>query len=152
MFYLTVDAPLIARDFSYNADEPDEKLLKEYKLAGYAVGDSETLLEMDKDMGTYSSVIPARHPKGKEPTSSRLLSDAEYQKIEEMAIRKVKEFGDQILSGTYPILPVEQERYTACSYCPYRSVCRFDAAYCQTKSEETVSDDALLGREAKDNE
>ena len=152
MFYLTVDAPLIARDFSYNADEPDEKLLKEYKLAGYAVGDSETLLEMDKDMGTYSSVIPARHPKGKEPTSSRLLSDAEYQKIEEMAIRKVKEFGDQILSGTYPILPVEQERYTACSYCPYRSVCRFDAAYCQTKLEETVSDDALLGREAKDNE
>ncbi len=147
MFYLTVDAPLIERDASFSADEPDEKLLKEFRLEGYLVGDETDVLAMDESIAGASTVIPARQNKDGSIKSPRILSPEEYDIIEQAAIRNVKTFGDRIMKGDYPVLPYAEERFSACTYCLFRSVCRFDPYYCQPRTEEKRDDATILGRE-----
>ena len=146
MFYLAVEPKLIERDMDFSLSEPDGKLLNQYRLSGYTVGEKEDLLKMDMNMGTYSSVIHASNSKSGGLKSSSLLNFDEYQKVENFAIAKVKEFGDKILMGQYPILPVETDSVFGCKYCEFASVCRFDSAYCSSRKEESKTDDELLER------
>ncbi|MBR3943230.1 MAG: PD-(D/E)XK nuclease family protein [Clostridia bacterium] len=146
MFYLTVDAPLVERDAAYQDNTPDEKLLKEFRLEGYMVGDEQDVLEMDTEMESYSNVIPARRNKDGNVSTGRLLSPEEYQIIEDAAVRNVKKFGDLIIGGSYEVLPYAEERFSACTYCAFRSVCRFDAYYCKVNNEQKQDDNEILGR------
>jgi len=38
----------------------------------------------------------------------------------------LKEFGCGILAGAIDIKPYRYVKNTACTYCPYKSLCRFD--------------------------
>ena len=146
MFYLTVDAPLVERDASYDDNTPDEKLLKEFRLEGYMVGDEQDALGMDTEMDGYSNVVPARRTKDGGISTGRLLSPDEYQIIEDKAVHNVKKFGDMIIGGSYEVLPYAEERFSACTYCAFRSVCRFDAYYCKINNEQKQDDNEILGR------
>jgi len=42
------------------------------------------------------------------------------------AENKIKEFGQKILSGTIDVNPYKYGKKIACTYCPYKSLCRFD--------------------------
>ncbi len=153
MFYLTVDAPLVERDASYNDNTPDEKLLKEFRLEGYMVGDEQDALAMDTEMEGYSNVVPARRTKDGGVSTGRLLSPDEYQIIENAAVTNVQKFGDLIIGGSYEVLPYAEERFSACTYCAFRSVCRFDAYYCKVRTEQKTDDNEILGRgDAKNGE
>lgn len=151
MFYLTVDAPLIERDAGFESQEPDEKLLKEFRLKGYLVGEESDILAMDQNIAGNSNIISARQNKDGSIKSSRILTPDEYTIIENAALKNVKTFGDRIIKGDYPVLPYAEERYSACTYCAFRSVCRFDPYYCQTKTEQKSDDATILGREVAEN-
>ncbi len=145
MFYLTVDSALVERAVKPDEFVPDDKLLREYKLTGYSVGETEDLLNMDNKMEGFSTVISARNSKDK-VTSSRLLSDDEYQKLEGMAINKVKQFGDEIIGGKYRIYPLLTDTHTSCDYCKFRSICRFDEHYCNMQQDAELTDDEIFDR------
>lgn len=146
MFYLTVDSALVERTAVSDDFSPDDKLFREYKLTGYSVGETEDLLNMDLTMSGYSTVISARSNKEGNVSSARLLSDSEYEKLEDMAIKKVKQFADEILKGEYVITPLVTDTHSACDYCKFRSVCRFDENYCNMQRDKDITDDEMLGR------
>ena len=150
MFYLAVEPKLIEREVSFLSEAPDDALLKSYRMDGYTVGDETDILSMDRNISGESTVIPAKSTKKNGIGSTHLLTDAEYRTVENFAIEKAKEFGDSILEGNYPIRPVSSGNFTSCDYCDFRSVCRFDTAYCEARPETKIKDDELLGREADD--
>ena len=57
---------------------------------------------------------------------SSLLTDEHSSAVLSFAENKLKELGDRILSGTIDITPYRYEKNIACTYCPYKSFCRFD--------------------------
>jgi len=149
MFYLAVEPKTVERVVGFSSDVPDEQLLKELRLSGYMVGNETDILNMDRNLGSDSTVIPAKNTKSKGITSTHLLTDDEYTTVEGLAISKAKEFGDAILEGDYPIRPVASGKNSSCDYCDFRSVCRFDPAYLKPSQQAKASDDEILGREDK---
>ena len=147
MFYLAAEPKFIERELAFSEFTPDEKLLKSYKLEGYTVGTEADILSMDQNISGYSTVIPAQQTKDGTVKSSKLLSDDEYSGVEQFAIDKAKEFSDEILEGHYPICPKGDERRNSCTYCDFRSVCRFDSAYMSITPDEKASDNELFKRE-----
>ncbi|MBE5943421.1 MAG: hypothetical protein E7258_00715 [Lachnospiraceae bacterium] len=82
-----------------------------------------------------------------------------FDKILEYAMCKVKDISKNILSGNIEKRPIKHENNTACKWCPFASVCRFDARgginsykYYQFKNTDNeniyIAIDETLGGEA----
>ena len=57
---------------------------------------------------------------------SSLLTDEHFSSILSFAENKIRDFGGRILSGAIDINPYKYGKKIACTYCPYKSLCRFD--------------------------
>lgn len=58
--------------------------------------------------------------------SSSLLTDEHFSAVLSLAEDKLKELGGRILAGEIDITPYRHVKNVACTYCPYKSLCRFD--------------------------
>ena len=73
----------------------------------------------------YSFQITKDGQFGRYETSS-LLTDVHFSKVLSFAENKLKELGGRILAGEIDVRPYRLKKQTACAYCPYKSLCRFD--------------------------
>ena len=65
--------------------------------------------------------------KGGVSSSSKVLTEEEYDALQEELRQKLCTIAQDILDGRVDASPIRQSAdYTACSYCPYRNVCGFD--------------------------
>ena len=77
---------------------------------------------------TVFAVIPVKLlKKGGVSSSSKVLTEEEYDALQEELRQKLCTIAQDILDGRVDASPIRQSAdYTACSYCPYRNVCGFD--------------------------
>lgn len=99
--------------------------------SGLVRNDQEVLEHLDHDLSEgalSSSVIPVKLlKKGGVSSSSKVLSEEEYDALQEELREKLCTIAQDILDGRVDASPIRQSAsYTACSYCPYRNVCGFD--------------------------
>ncbi len=79
-----------------------------------------------KDSPWYSFYITKEgQPFGNYERSSVLYPE-HFSAVLSFAEDKLKELGDRILAGTIDITPYKYGKKIACTYCPYKSLCRFD--------------------------
>jgi len=81
--------------------------------------------EPGKNSPFYSFQITKDGQFGRYETSS-LLTDEHFSKVLSFAENKLKELGSRILAGEIDITPYRHVKNVACTYCPYKSLCRFD--------------------------
>jgi ATP-dependent helicase/nuclease subunit B len=54
------------------------------------------------------------------------LTGGHFSAVLSFAENKLKEFGGRILTGEIDVKPYRFVKNIACTYCPYKSLCRFD--------------------------
>ncbi len=120
------------------------------KNKGYFSDNRDTLYAMDEAVeGSYSMYVPIRftkagiHGSDKQKTKSR----EDFAVLTSYTERILKKTGEHMLAGHFPISPYMKKGNRPCTYCEYRSVCRFDLAlagnsyrYLESMPEEAALD------------
>ena len=80
--------------------------------------------------------------KGVPYKTAAVMNTEDFHTIGRYMRRKITEMGGAIYDGRIPVSPYKNEKGTACDYCPYHSVCGFDArmeeyAYRDFKKQST---------------
>ena len=127
MFYLAITNPVIEHSGDITPAEAENKIMKEFKLAGYMVGeDSEdTIAKNHKEFSGFSDVISARATKAGY-TTQRFLTSDEYNFITEKVLERCGEFSDRILNGNFEVSPLIDSGVSPCEFCDYSICCGFD--------------------------
>ena len=82
---------------------------------------------LDKEAGHDKSFIPVRYTsKGAVHGASPVLSDAQFESLKTITEQILIHLYEKIQSGDISIYPIKSGQFTACTYCPYKSICRFE--------------------------
>ena len=124
MFYLHIDDPIAEAAPDAEADEADEA--KVYRLRGLILDDEAVVAAMDGQTGGgYSPYLPVRFTKNG-PSGDALLSGRQFELLLSYAEDKAAHTICRILSGEADVSPARMGGWTACDWCDYRAVCRFE--------------------------
>ena len=133
VFYFKINEPMI--DMSGKAVDPDEvsdKVQKSYKLNGVIVDDPSVIHNVAGDFSGISDIVPIRINKDGVVSGTgkdNLLSDEEFAKLREVVGEKVGELCGSLADGSIEIHPMKTHDTSACAYCQYKGVCRFDTIF-----------------------
>ncbi len=107
----------------------EEKLKKKMRLIGVLQRDDMALSAMERDLSGASEVVDGlqRKKDASVKEHTRLLSAEEMEKLLSFAVKRTGEIAAELVSGRIAAAPVKMGKSTACAYCDYKSVCRFDA-------------------------
>lgn len=96
---------------------------------GYFIDEPTVLHSLEHSPGGEGkgTFIPIDYKKDGNPKKSvRMLSDDEFRLLLKEAREVLIKLYQQIDSGQIPISPIRIHNTSPCTYCPYRSICRFD--------------------------
>ena len=133
VFYFKINEPMI--DMSGKAVDPDEvsdKVQKSYKLNGVIVDDPNVIRNVAGDFSGISDIVPIRINKDGVVSGTgkdNLLSDEEFAKLREVVGEKVGELCGSLADGSIEIYPMKTRDTSACAYCRYKGICRFDTIF-----------------------
>lgn len=133
VFYFKINEPMI--DMSGKAVDPDEvsdKVQKSYKLNGVIVDDPNVIRNVAGDFSGISDIVPIRINKDGVVSGTgkdNLLSDEEFAKLREVVGEKVGELCGSLADGSIEIHPMKTRDTSACAYCQYKGICRFDMIF-----------------------
>ena len=130
-FYMKIDDPFVD---CFGADEEEiwKERLKELKPSGIVNSDYEVIAAMDRRMedGFISDIIPVGLKKtgGFNGIHTRAKADTEKMRLLEHHVkRKAKEMALEISDGMISADPYKEGSQNSCTYCPYKTVCSFNA-------------------------
>ena len=133
VFYFKINEPMI--DMSGKTVDPDElsdKVQKSYKLNGVIVDDPSVIRNVAGDFSGISDIVPIRINKDGVVSGTgkdNLLSDEEFAKLREVVGEKVGELCGSLADGSIEIHPMKTHDTSACAYCQYKGICRFDTIF-----------------------
>ncbi|QHI72570.1 PD-(D/E)XK nuclease family protein [Aminipila terrae] len=135
IFYFKLDEPV------FNASDLDSKILEEkiktefrksFKLDGVLVDQPEVIESVAGEFTGSSDIVSVRRNKegvivgtGKD----KLLSCEEFSELQTAVDNKIAELCENLNQGSVDIAPRKAGNETACSYCMYKSICKFDVAF-----------------------
>ena len=106
-------------------DEAEANRIKKSRLTGLFNDDENCLNYMDQKSGT---VIPVSYKKDGSLSSNKYeVTTNELKAITEYTRDKMTEIGKKIICGQIDMLPQKGEHASPCTYCDYKSICRFEA-------------------------
>lgn len=135
--------------------EEDQDILKiqndKWLMRGIALKDEGVLQAIDRSIEEYSSVFYGNGRK-KYNEKENLLEEKEFERLIDHVMDLSKGMAREILRGKMEVSPVYRKPDdTACTYCPYRGICRFDErsddAYRQIVEKKDEEVKALLAGE-----
>lgn len=116
MLYYKLDSPIISANRDISDEEIWENVQKKLKMQGITL-EHETINE---NINTVFAV-------------KSLATGKEIDRICNYAFNQLKKAFSGVKSGSISINPVRVARKTACDWCPYGSVCRFDPSVTDNK-------------------
>lgn len=129
LFYFRVHDPIITAANATEASNADlrmEKTIKAQALRGYLLSDRDVIKMMDSNYGE-SLFLPVSEKKtGDFGIRSKLIDDRCFRQLGEHGRKILASAGKRIMEGDISLTPYQTKLKTACDYCPYNSVCRFD--------------------------
>jgi len=133
VFYFNISEPLI--DSSSREADPAEiadKVRKNFKLNGVIVDDPAVINSVAGDFTGYSDILPLRKTKDGEisPTGKGgLLTEEEFGQLQDAVGAKIVEICQNLADGDINIHPMKTRDRSACTYCQYKGICRFDTIF-----------------------
>ncbi|MBR3683710.1 MAG: helicase-exonuclease AddAB subunit AddB [Lachnospiraceae bacterium] len=152
LLYYKVSDPLVERNSLENgqeetAEEIDARIRKELCMTGIVNSDKEIIQMLDTEFTEQSEVIPVSYTKsGGLKSSSSVISTQDFKIVSDYVSQKIRKIGEEILAGNIEINPYESTTGDACRFCPYHSICGFDANMegCSKRKIESAKDDEIL--------
>jgi ATP-dependent helicase/nuclease subunit B len=138
VLYYNIDDPMV-ETMKQDQKQINNEIFKQLRMEGLVNEDDPVLPALDhcfeSEEGTLpldvsSDVIPvATDKKGQLKKASKTLQTKDFETLMQFTDKKLKEIHDAIQQGEISINPYRRNDAsgeTACQYCPYHSVCRFD--------------------------
>ena len=124
LFYFTMDNPALPYDPEKNTEKERLKALKPRGLVNIS---EENLSHLEK-LGTEESLcLPIQVKNGAVEEKGAAVSKEKLDALLSYAKEKMREEYRRMKAGEKDISPMEEgNEQTACSYCPYHSICGFD--------------------------
>jgi ATP-dependent helicase/nuclease subunit B len=125
-FYFQVQTLAKSSDLN-DIEKKSEKIIRKPK--GIFNGEFFQLIDGKTETGHssfYSFQITQKDKQFGRYETSSLLTDEHFSAVLSFAENKLKELGSRILAGEIDITPYRHVKNVACTYCPYKSLCRFD--------------------------
>ncbi|MEG1524472.1 MAG: PD-(D/E)XK nuclease family protein [Clostridia bacterium] len=117
MYYMPLRMPTIDE-----SADLEQVVSEAFRLRGLTLCDARILLASDREIGTYPTVLKNVKAAGEDAFCGNLCTAEQLEALLQTARRvSVQTFG-RMLDGHIEVAPAER----TCSYCDYRSVCRFD--------------------------
>ena len=129
ILYFKIDDPIIRSNTELKDEEIQEEVLKKLKMDGLLLKDAKIVRSMDREMTTYSLVIPAVFKKdGDFSSNSAVVTEEQFNILREYVNDKMIELCEEMLSGKIKIEPCKNDKTAYCQYCDYSSICQFDTS------------------------
>jgi len=114
--------------FYYMIDENVEK----GRMDGVVVNKASVIKNIAGNFQDYSNIIPVRRLEDgtlRGNSDGNLLSEQEFREFQSAVDKKVKELCGGLLDGCIEVKPKRAGNMTACTYCGYKGICRFDISF-----------------------
>lgn len=134
VFYFLIDDPQVdLTGENTEAEKISEKISKEmrksFKLNGIMVNDDNVISGIAGEFEGVSDIVPLRRNKDgtvKGTSSGVLLSEEEFEVPQTDVDRQIEKLCGQLKDGRIAIQPKKTDKESACKYCQYKGICRFD--------------------------
>lgn len=126
--YFHVHNPLIQSSNGLGEEEAHSEMLKRFKMKGLLLADREVIAHMDGQLEKgYSDILPvAVKSDGSFYSTASVATLEQWQGLLSSVRHKVVDIGTRITDGEVQIAPYKIAAETACAYCQFKPVCRFD--------------------------
>ncbi len=129
MLYYHIEDPTVESPVELGEEELDEQIRKKLRMKGVVSAREGVVEKLDRYLEGSSMIIPVERKKdGSFSARSSVMTQEELQLVSDYVNWKVRSIGRQILEGKASLNPYEKGGEDACTYCPYKRVCGFDAA------------------------
>lgn len=126
--YFHVHNPLLQSSNGLSEEEAYSEMLKRFKMKGLLLADREVIARMDGQLEKgYSDILPvAVKSDGSFYSTASVATLEQWQTLLSSVRHKVMDIGTRITDGEVQIAPYKIAAETACAYCQFKPVCRFD--------------------------
>ncbi len=132
VFYFKITEPMV--DTTGKELDPEElakEIRKNFKLNGVMVDDPQVIQAIAGDFSGFSDIVPLRA--GKEKISGtgkeNLISEEDFAQLRDAVTAKTVEICRNLAEGHIDIHPMKTKERSACTYCEYKGICRFDTVF-----------------------
>lgn len=166
VLYYNIADPVI--EGKNGEDEVQNEILKSLRMNGIVNEDDPVLPLLDSNFYSDTGSLPVKvssvvapfgtDKDGKLKKASQAITTKDFDKIIEYTQKNIRNMGNEIMSGKTEINPYRKndtEGKTACGYCGYRDICRFDVRVPGNNYRvfNKLSDDDVLNKiQQEDNE
>lgn len=128
VLYFHVHNPMIANDNILTDEKLADEIFKRYKMKGLLLADEQIVSMMDRSLETgVSQIIPAGIKKdGSFRKGSRIAEEQTFDNLRNHMHELMIGAGIDITNGGVRLNPYQYKQETACTFCPFLSVCQFD--------------------------
>ncbi|MGP4106622.1 helicase-exonuclease AddAB subunit AddB [Virgibacillus sp. L01] len=150
VLYFHVHNPMISGKLKMADDEIEKEIFKKYKMQGLLLSDEQIVKMMDTSLESGTSqVIPAGMKKnGGFYSSSKVADNETFSSLQQHIHHLMMQAGIDMTSGGVHLNPFQHKQNTACTYCPFLSVCQFDPILEENNYRKLtdLKDDEILDR------
>ena len=126
LFYFTMDNPSLSFK-GQSEEELFQEKLKASRPKGLINGDKDIIFRMDRELKGDSLLLPVKEKNGSIEEKGFVAKEEKILAMLSYVRERVEEDCKRILEGEKAISPIREALdKTACSYCPYHSICGFD--------------------------
>ena len=135
VFYFRITEPMAELTPDKMDQETVEKeIRKNFKLDGILVDDPVVITDIAGEFGGYSDIIPIKKTKDGYDSSSRsgqngLMTEEDFRNLQKVVYDKIKDACQDLLNGRIDAHPMKTRDKSACTYCQYKGICRFDTVF-----------------------
>ena len=134
-FYFNLLNPVIPykKIFRDNPDAIKDEVLRNFKMSGIVLEESDVIYAMDRDLTADSQIIPVSLKKDSTRDALSLKNESStislkgFFALMNHVVQVAKKTGQEILGGNIDAAPAKHRDKHPCKYCDYRSICKFDA-------------------------
>ena len=132
VFYFRIKEPMTELTPEKLDQETVEKeIRKSFKLDGILVDDPVVITDIAGEFEGFSEIVPIRSTKDgiKNSGSEGLVSEQEFSELQRAVFDKIKDACQDLIDGKIEAHPMKTREQSACTYCQYKGICRFDTVF-----------------------
>lgn len=128
MFYYRIDDPVLDYDAAASAEDRERARLKKLMVDGLVNTELSVVQKLDTGIEKASDILPVTIKAGAvDETKKNVASTKRFRDLGRFVDQKMQGFAQEIRDGRIIVDPIRiSTDTTACSWCPYHSICRFD--------------------------
>lgn len=128
VLYFHIHNPMVKSKKLLTIDEIEEQIFKDFKMKGLILSDPEIVRMMDQTLEAGDSKIISAGLKkdGTLKATSKVANEQDFTNLRQYVGKVFQKTGNEIAEGNVDIAPYKLDNRTACTFCPFKSVCQFD--------------------------